>query len=77
MNPNNLSNQLSRFLVYLAEEASNGTEYLPSLNDLSKHLDMSVSTLREQLQVARAMGLVEVKPRTDRKSTRLNSSHYS
>ena len=64
MNPNNLSNQLSRFLAYLAEKASNGVENLPSLNELSKHLEMSVSTLREELQVARAMGLVEVKPRT-------------
>ena len=59
-----LSTQLSQFLAYLAEEASNGVEYLPSLNELSKQLEMSVSTLREELQVARAMGLVEVKPRT-------------
>ena len=64
MKNNNLSTQLSRFLAYLAEEASNGVEYLPSLNELSKQLEMSVSTLREELQVARAMGLVEVKPRT-------------
>ena len=64
MKNNMLSTQLSQFLAYLAEEASNGVEYLPSLNELSKQLEMSVSTLREELQVARAMGLVEVKPRT-------------
>ena len=64
MRPNNLTNQLSRFLAYLAGKAANGDESLPSLNDLSEELDMSVSTLREELQVARAMGLVEVKPRT-------------
>lgn len=64
MKPNNLSNQLSRFLSYLAKEASEGAKSLPSLNQLSKDLGMSVSTLREELQVARALGLVEVKPRT-------------
>lgn len=64
MKPNNLSNELSRFLAYLANEAAHGADCLPSLNELSKELEMSVSTLREELQVARAMGLVEVKPRT-------------
>jgi DNA-binding FadR family transcriptional regulator len=51
-------------LAYLAGETAKGTESLPSLSELSKVLGMSVSTLREDLQVARAMGLVEVKPRT-------------
>ena len=58
-----IQNHLSSFLSYLAEETAKGTEYLPSLNELSKTLGMSVSTLREELQVARAMGWVEVKPR--------------
>lgn len=54
---------ISEFLRYLArhKEAENG---LPSLSDLSAELGISVSTLREQLEVARALGLVEVKPRT-------------
>ncbi len=64
MKPNILSDQLSRFLAYLAGEVTNGAESLPSLNELSKDMEMSVSTLREELQVARAMGFVEVKPRT-------------
>lgn len=64
MNPLKLSNQLSKFLTYLATESAKGTESLPSLNDLSADLGMSVSRLREELQVARAMGLVDVKPRT-------------
>jgi DNA-binding FadR family transcriptional regulator len=34
------------------------------LSDLSDELGISVASLREELQVARAMGLVEVKPRT-------------
>jgi DNA-binding FadR family transcriptional regulator len=58
-----ISPDISEFLRYLAghKEAESG---LPSLTDLSGELGISVSTLREQLEVARALGLVEVKPRT-------------
>ncbi len=35
---------------------------LPSLDDLSKELKISTGKLREQLEVARALGLVEVRP---------------
>src|SRR5688572_25011283 len=58
-----ISPEISEFLRYLAahEEAENG---LPTLNDLSRELGIGVATLREQLEVARALGLVEVKPRT-------------
>ena len=59
-----LSNHLSKFMTYLAQQAADGSETLPSLNELSTELGISVSTLREELQVARALGLVEVKPRT-------------
>jgi DNA-binding FadR family transcriptional regulator len=53
---------ISEFLRYLAdhEEAENK---LPSLNKLSEELGVSVASLREQLEVARALGLVEVRPR--------------
>ena len=64
MNPQILSKHLSKFMSYLAEKSARGAESLPSLNDLRDDLGVSVSTLREELQVARAMGLVEVKPRT-------------
>lgn len=37
---------------------------LPSLNEVSKELGVSVALLREQLEVAKAIGLVEVRPRT-------------
>jgi DNA-binding FadR family transcriptional regulator len=37
---------------------------LPSLSELSKQLGISVAALREQLEVAKAIGLVEVRPRT-------------
>jgi DNA-binding FadR family transcriptional regulator len=54
---------ISEFLRYLAAhpEAESG---LPSLNKLSEELDVGVPALREQLEVARALGLVEVKPGT-------------
>ena len=56
------------FLKYLAENAnSNGHadhDRLPSLTDLSEELGVSISSLREQLEVARALGFVEVRPRT-------------
>jgi DNA-binding FadR family transcriptional regulator len=59
-----LSGKLSTFLSYLAVQQAKGADSLPSLIDLREELGVSVSTLREDLQVARAMGLVEVKPRT-------------
>jgi DNA-binding FadR family transcriptional regulator len=56
-----ISPDISEFLRFLAthEEAENG---LPTLNKLSEELRVSVASLREQLEVARALGLVEVKP---------------
>jgi DNA-binding FadR family transcriptional regulator len=56
------SPDISEFLRYLAshEEVENG---LPSLKQLSLVLGVSLASLREQLEVARALGLVEVKPR--------------
>ena len=35
---------------------------LPPLKDLSEELGISLASLREQLEVARALGLVEVTP---------------
>jgi DNA-binding FadR family transcriptional regulator len=56
----------SDFLNYLAEsyQMGNDCEHLPSLQVLSKQLGVSVSSLREQMEVGRALGLVEAKPRT-------------
>ncbi|MGE5072918.1 MAG: FadR/GntR family transcriptional regulator [Anaerolineae bacterium] len=57
------STDLSEFLRYLAThpEAEDG---LPSLIELSRELGISVAGLREQLEGARALGLVYVRPRT-------------
>jgi DNA-binding FadR family transcriptional regulator len=55
------STELSDFLQYLAghQELENG---LPTLTELSQELGVSIASLREQLEVARALGLVDVKP---------------
>lgn len=54
--------EISEFMRYLASngDAERG---LPSLKDLSEELGISIASLREQLEVARALGLVEVRPR--------------
>jgi len=54
---------MSEFLQYLAS-TKNGDERIPPLADLSQELGVSIAILREQLEVARALGLVEVKPKT-------------
>jgi DNA-binding FadR family transcriptional regulator len=53
---------LSEFLQYLASHEQT-EQSLPALTALSQELGVSVASLREQLEVARALGLVEVKPR--------------
>jgi DNA-binding FadR family transcriptional regulator len=55
----------SEFLEYLlcnAHQAGPGGR-LPSLNEISAETGVSVGKLREQLQVARMLGLVEISPR--------------
>jgi DNA-binding FadR family transcriptional regulator len=49
---------------FLASEALEEGDRLPPLAELSQQLGISTATLREQLEVARSMGLVEVRPRT-------------
>lgn len=58
-----LSPDISEFLRYLAGHPDSQAS-LPPLADLSRELGLSVAALREQLEVARALGLVEVRPRT-------------
>ncbi len=61
---------LSPFLQYLASKKNKEGCRLPSLTELSKETNTSISILREQLEVARAFGFVEVKPKTGiRKNT--------
>ena len=53
----------SEFLDYLMQIPVEEVDQLPSLKELSQELGISISTLREQLQVAKALGLVDVRPR--------------
>ena len=54
---------ISEFLRYLASHPE-AEKSLPTLNELSREIGISLAGLREQLEVARALGLVEVRPRT-------------
>ncbi len=54
---------MSEFLHYLAAKPSKD-ERIPPLAELSQELGVSIAILREQMEVARALGLVEVKPKT-------------
>jgi DNA-binding FadR family transcriptional regulator len=56
------SPDISEFMRFLASHAE-AERGLPPLKDLSDDLGISMGSLREQLEVARALGLVEVRPR--------------
>jgi len=55
---------LSEFLKYLASREEADMNGIPALDQLSKELGINRAALREQVAVARALGLVSVKPRT-------------
>jgi DNA-binding FadR family transcriptional regulator len=52
----------SDLLNYIVAKGSRPGDRLPSLDELSKELKISTGKLREQLEVAQALGLVEVRP---------------
>jgi DNA-binding FadR family transcriptional regulator len=56
--------RLSIFMQYLSTLSESNGAKIPSLIELSQILGVSVASLREQMEVARIMGLIEVKPRT-------------
>jgi DNA-binding FadR family transcriptional regulator len=59
-----LAKQLdSELLNYVIEQGFSAGDRLPSLTDLSEEIGISVGKLREQLEVARMLGLVEASPR--------------
>jgi DNA-binding FadR family transcriptional regulator len=59
-----LETELFDYLIASTLDGDNETNRIPSLNTLSQELGVSVARLREQLEVAKALGLVEVRPRT-------------
>lgn len=57
-------NYLNPFLIFLADPKNKEGCRLPSLSELSKTTQTSIPSLREQLEVARAFGFVDVRPKT-------------
>lgn len=54
----------SELLRYIVAQGYKAGDRLPALEELSGELKLSIGKLREQLEVARGLGLVEVRPRT-------------
>ncbi len=54
----------SELLRYLADCDHSLNSRLPALKELAQQMGISIGKLREQLEVARAMGLVDVRPKT-------------
>lgn len=54
----------SDLLRYIIDRQLQPGERLPTITELSAELGVSVGKLREELEVARTLGLVQVKPRT-------------
>lgn len=73
-NKENFSNQ-SEFINYIVSCHLDGISEIPSLSQLSKELGISVSSIREQMEVARSLGLIDVKTRTGIKILDFNFSH--
>jgi DNA-binding FadR family transcriptional regulator len=51
------------FLDFVATRAKEPGTRLPSIRDLSRELGISQAKLREQLEVARALGIVDIRPK--------------
>jgi len=60
----NLEELNSDFLRHIVSKGYQPGNRIPSLNELSAEMGISVGKLREQMEVARTLGLVEVKPHT-------------
>ncbi len=54
----------SDILRYIVSRGLQPGDRVPPLSELSNELNISVSKLREQLEAARVLGVVEVRPRT-------------
>ena len=56
------SHRRMALLSYLATKAKNKETKVGTLNELSETLHLSTASLREQLEVARILGMVDIKP---------------
>ncbi len=59
----------SQLLNYLARNAFPAGTRLPAIQELAKELGISTGKLREQLEVARILGLLEIRPKTGIRTT--------
>ena len=59
-----MTNPNSDILRYIIKHQLEAGDKLPTINELSVELGVSVSKIREELAVARTLGLVQIKPRT-------------
>lgn len=53
-----------KFLEYITDKKRKGENQIPALTALSKELNISSSTLREILELAKTLGLIEAHPRS-------------
>lgn len=60
---NQSSYELLNYLISTSKTEVN-SNHIPSLKELSQQLEVSIALLREQLEVAKAFGFVDVRPRT-------------
>lgn len=51
------------FLDYVIEKLRANQSSLPSINQISKDLEVSIPSLREQMELSRILGIVEMQPR--------------
>jgi len=57
------SENQAKLLRFILGRMKDGREDLPSIQELSELLEMSVPTLREQLEVLKMLGLLDARPR--------------
>lgn len=57
------SENQSKLLRFILERIKDERDDLPSIQELSEQLEMSVPTLREQLEVLKMLGLLDARPR--------------
>jgi len=59
-----LSEKQSVFIEYLLSHIQNGKTKLPAISKIGEELGISIPNLREQIELARNLGFINVKPRT-------------
>ena len=62
-NNNILSEKQSVFIDYLLSMAQGGKNNIPSIKQIGKELGLSIPCVREQMELARNLGLIKVQPR--------------